>query len=94
MQRTEAEVRSAARTDDMSACIRFLADEPARYKRAMRTHRPDTGDQCLDRCGRWPCLTFELAMAARNLHEARVMEAERLADYPTQPIPAVNDASR
>lgn len=55
----------------------------------MLRHRPDSGDHCLDRCGRFPCLTFEMAVAARRLYEARVVEADRLSDYPTQPMPAV-----
>jgi hypothetical protein len=82
-------VRTEARRDDMAACIHWLAEEPARYRRAMRRHRPGSGDQCLDRCGRWPCLTFEMAIAARNVHETQVLAAERLSDYPTQPMPAV-----
>jgi hypothetical protein len=85
-------VTSEARRDDMSACIFFLADDPARYRRAMRRHRPGGDDRCLERCGRWPCLVFELAVAARNLHEGRVHAAERLSDYPTQPLPAVTDS--
>lgn len=84
-----AEVRTEARRDDMSAAIHFLADEPTRYKRAIRTHRPGAGDQCLDRCGRFPCLTFELAIAARNLHEERIRLADLIGEYPTQPMPAV-----
>jgi hypothetical protein len=78
----------------MSASIHFLADDPTRYKRAMRRHRPGGDDLCLDRCGRWPCLVFQLAVAARNLHESRIHAAERLCEYPTQPMPAVTDSGR
>jgi hypothetical protein len=78
-----------ARRDDMAAAIHFLAADPTRYRRAMRRHRPGLDDRCLDRCGRWPCTLFELALAARNVHEARVIAADRLSEYPTQPMPAV-----
>lgn len=85
-------MRSEARRDDMAAAIHFLADDPSRYRRAMRRHRPGRDDHCLDRCGRWPCVLFELAMAARNLHEERIRLADRIGEYPTQPMPAVTDA--
>jgi hypothetical protein len=87
-------VTAEARRDGMSACVHFLAEDPTRYKRAMRRHRPGSDDLCLDRCGRWPCATFEMALAARNLHEARVHAAEQLSEYPTQPMPAVTDSGR
>lgn len=85
-------MNTEARRDDMAACIHFLADEPGRIRRALRRHRPDAGDQCLDRCGRFPCLTFEMVIAARRLHEERIRLADRLGDYPTQPMPAVQDS--
>jgi hypothetical protein len=72
----------------MDAAIFWLADDD-RFRRAMRTHRHDDDGQCIARCGRFPCLMFHLANAARALHEARVRAADRLTESPTMPMRAV-----
>lgn len=81
-------MRTEARRDGIESAIWWLAED-YRFRRAMRAHHADATDQCMQRCGRWPCLTFTMANSARTLHEERIRAAERLAEYPTQPMPAV-----
>lgn len=86
-------MRTEDRRNSIEAAI-FWLSEDYRFRRAMRAHYADANDQCAQRCGKWPCLTFTMANSARNLHEDRIRAAERLADYPTQPMRAVTDSGR
>lgn len=78
---------------DVRACVDFFLWDVWAMFRALRTHVRGVDDQCVSRCGPWPCLNYKTASFAEQVYRSRRLQHVSPTGDPDAPFRAAIQAN-